>query len=60
MSVGMMELEDSETIRDAVYLAWALIHRDKVVLDPFDGTLSYDRLNKVFAGLTNDTLDEVE
>lgn len=57
-AITTMDAEDSRTIIDAVYLAWAMIHRDKRVLDPFEGTLSLERLNKVFAGFTGDELGE--
>jgi hypothetical protein len=57
-AVSMMTEDDTRTIVDAIYLAWALIHRDKKVLDPFDGTLSLERLNSVFAGLTCEELGE--
>tara|TARA_R110000868_G_scaffold173530_1_gene409691 strand:+ start:5027 stop:5227 length:201 start_codon:yes stop_codon:yes gene_type:complete len=54
--ISKESIEDSETMRDALYLANILIHKNKQIrVEAFELTLSEERVNRAIASITYDS-----
>lgn len=49
--IKSFSVEYAETIRDALYLARIMIHDEKIIKDPFSGSLSKDRIKNVLEAI---------